>query len=364
MKQNFRRLSRRFPAFCLLLFLIALAACATRPQTHPEIYTAPPAEPLPGPFPEPLPEPSPGTIPPAASLPVRIPRPIEEIARRVKDHDPALIKYFTQDTERHITVHAESEGFKIDYDLENARPSPGGSRWELDFSVQETGSAELLRDTLLWDVARDDTGILLSMDDDYQEQWTRYFDLFDRYGAKITFFTIGGVSPFCREALDRGHDIGYHTKSHLNLPRVSRRTFYEQTLEEVESYRQAGIPLSAFAYPFGLSDPWMHEALADTFAVQRGFGVRYHIYDRAAVKAGYIISVSIDNITYPDDTEFEAAITSLLRTVKFIGGGSVVPLTTHTIADDAGWGIKVRRLEYLLQCAQDLKLQFYRYGDF
>jgi peptidoglycan/xylan/chitin deacetylase (PgdA/CDA1 family) len=252
----------------------------------------------------------------------------------------------------------------VDYDLENARPAPGGARWELDFSVQAAGSAELLRDTLWWDITDDDTGILLSLDDDYQEQWTQHFDLFDRYGAKITFFIIGGVSSFCREALDRGHDIGYHSKNHLNLPRISREAFYEQTLEEVESYRQAGIPLRSFAYPFGLSEPWMHKALAETFAVQRGFGVRYRIYDRESLSAGYIISVSIDNITYPNDAAFEAAITSMLRTLKFIGRGSIVPLTTHTIADDADWGITARRLEYLLQSARDLKLHFYRYGDF
>jgi hypothetical protein len=108
----------------------------------------------------------------------------------------------------------------------------------------------------------------------------------------------------------------------------------------------------------------MREALAGAFSVQRGFGVRYHLYDRAALKAGYIASISIDNILYTTDAEFEAALAMMLRTVKFIDGDFMVPLTTHTIDEGADWGISPRRLEYLLRTAGDLKLRFYCYGDF
>jgi hypothetical protein len=53
----------------------------------------------------------------------------------------------------------------------------------------------------------------------------------------------------------------------------------------------------------------------------------------------------------------------MLRTVKFIGKGNILPLTTHNISDTADWGIKPRRLEYVLQTIRDLKLKFYRYGE-
>ncbi|MDR0668598.1 MAG: polysaccharide deacetylase family protein [Treponema sp.] len=378
-------MNHRFRRYVRLLFLpcvvITVAACVSRPRALPE------EKPAPVRVPAVLVDPpaSAETVPPVEfPLPVETPRPIEDVIRRVKDNDPALIRYFTQDEERRISIHAELDGFEVEYDLENARPSAGGEtdgtansaansaanseangpRWELDFTVREAGSAEVLRDTMWWNIDDDDSGVLLSLDDDYQDQWLRYFDLFDRYGAVITFFTIGGFSPFCTEALNRGHDIGYHTRDHLNLLRVSQEIFYEQTLGEVESYREAGVPLRSFAYPFGFSEPWMREALAGTFSVQRGFGVRYCLYDREAIEAGYISSISIDNTIYKTDAEFEAAITMMLRAVKFIGRGSIVPLTTHTIADDADWGIKVHRLEYLLRTARDLRLVFYRYGDF
>jgi hypothetical protein len=152
--------------------------------------------------------------------------------------------------------------------------------------------------------------------------------------------------------------------SHLNLLRVSREEFDRETTGEVGAYREAGIPLRSFAYPFGFSEPWMRETLAPTFALQRGFGVRYRIYNREDLKAGYIVSMSIDKIIYKTDGEFEAALAMMLRTLKFIGGDSVIALTSHAIADDADWGISPGRLEYLFRTAQALDLRFYRFGDF
>jgi hypothetical protein len=56
-------------------------------------------------------------------------------------------------------------------------------------------------------------------------------------------------------------------------------------------------------------------------------------------------------------------IISMFRTLKFIGGDRILPITTHDISDNADWGIKPRRLEFLLENARALKLKFYRYGD-
>jgi hypothetical protein len=120
---------------------------------------------------------------------------IEEIVRQVKNNDPALVKYFLQDEERTISVKADAGDFEIFYDLSKARRA-GDSRWEIDFSVERIGGGEVRQDTLLWNIPRDEAGILLSLDDNYEAQWRDYFDLFDRYGAKTTFFVMGNFSPF------------------------------------------------------------------------------------------------------------------------------------------------------------------------
>jgi peptidoglycan/xylan/chitin deacetylase (PgdA/CDA1 family) len=207
-----------------------------------------------------------------------------------------------------------------------------------------------------------DTGLLLAFDDDYADIWERYLDLFDRYGARVTFFVQGDYSPFCTVAENRGHEIGYHTKNHFNLLKVSRQVFLEETVGGAESFRQRGIPLKAFAYPYGYSEPWMDEVLWENFSILRGFGTTFRVYNADAIKAGYISSKSIDNNQYKNDAEFEADISDMLGSIKLSGG--VLPLTTHTIAAEVSWGISPDRLEYLLKTAAELELKFYRYGDF
>jgi peptidoglycan/xylan/chitin deacetylase (PgdA/CDA1 family) len=207
-----------------------------------------------------------------------------------------------------------------------------------------------------------DAGLLLAFDDDYTEVWEKHFDLLDRYGAKVTFFVQGDYSPFCAAAENRGHEIGYHTKNHLNLLKVSKQVFFEETTGGVESFRQHGLPLKAFAYPYGFSERWMDELLWESFSILRGFGVTFRVYNADAIKAGYISSKSIDNNQYKNDAEFEGDISAMLRAIKSDGG--ILPLTTHTIAADAAWGISPARLEYLLKTAAELGVKFYRYSDF
>jgi hypothetical protein len=289
------------------------------------------------------------------------------VVQRVRQNRPDIAKRFTLDEAASITVIADvseqGEQFRVTYDLTNATPiSP--SRFTVSFVVSGGQNDETRRDTLVWELRPDKSGLLLAFDDDYMDVWTQYLNLFDRYGAKVTFFIQGNFTPFSALALKRGHDVGYHSVNHLNLTKVSREVFDEETIVDTGTWRNAGIPLRSFAYPFGLSEAWMHEALLQHFTILRGYGVTFRLYDRAAIQQGYITSRAIDTILFKQDADFEAMLTLMLRTVKFIGGDRVLPLTTHTIADDADWGIKPARLEFVLKTARALRLVFYRYNDF
>jgi peptidoglycan/xylan/chitin deacetylase (PgdA/CDA1 family) len=289
---------------------------------------------------------------------------IAGIGRYVQKHFKTLENDIVTGEEGEITVKArlekDGEVYEITYDLQNAVFED--SVFKVAFLAEALSSGSVFEDTLIWSIEEDGAGILLAMDDDYQAVWEQYFDVFDRYGARLTFFVTGKYDSFCSKALSRGHDIGYHTLNHLNLLKVSRKVFAEETLAALDGFREAKIPLKAFAYPYGLWEPWMHKELFKTFEVIRGFGTTYRLYDGDAIKNGYISSKSIDNILYKEDDAFKIAAAVMLRTAKFLG--RILPLTTHTIADDAAWGIKPDRLAYILQSAADLKLKFYRYGDF
>jgi peptidoglycan/xylan/chitin deacetylase (PgdA/CDA1 family) len=289
--------------------------------------------------------------------------PLETAFAMVKSN--ALQKYWAANKDD-ITVYADiavkDKNFTVVYDIIHAEQK--NNRFQVPFSIEDLDTKELLTGSLDWYIEADESGLLLSFDDDYVDAWEHNLELFARYEAHVTFFVQGKPLDFSKLALTRGHDIGYHTIHHLNLPQTPKEIFMKETVSEVETFRNAGIPLRSFAYPFGLSSPWMHDALFHSFAILRGYGVTFHVYDTGAVKNGYIAAKAIDNILYKNDEEFEAVITLMLRTVKFTGNGSILPLCTHNIANTADWGIKPARLEYLLKTARELRLKFYLYKDF
>ncbi|MDR3171366.1 MAG: polysaccharide deacetylase family protein [Treponema sp.] len=346
-----------------LICAAALASCAgNRPVLRAEpVPHGPPAdtgaEPVPQSAPTGVPE-SPESV-----------KAMYAVIQRVKQNSPEIKKYFLLDEDSNIIVKADlTEGgdeFEVMYDLKNARSHSGvKAPVEVGFAVVNKRTADIKQDSLQWSMGEDAAGLLLGFDDNYQAAWERHFEVFAKYGAKVTFFVQGELDAFCTAALAQGHDVGYHSLHHLNLTKVSPEVFFEETLSAVDGFRQQGIPLRAFAYPYGLWEPWMEEELAKVFKIRRGYGVTFRVYDGAAIRKGYISSKAIDNLLYKHEEDFEAIITIMFRTIKFIGGESILPLTTHDISDTADWGIMPHRLEYVLQTAKDLKLRFYRYGDF
>ncbi|MDR0497854.1 MAG: polysaccharide deacetylase family protein, partial [Treponema sp.] len=246
-----------------------------------------------------------------------------------------------------------------------------GSGFRIPFLLENLTDRNFVYDELIWNPSEDSAGLLLSVDDDFWYTWRQYFDMFDVYGAKLTFFVQGApdsldknmsLTEFCREAVKRGHDIGFHTTNHLNLPKVSRDTFNTETIYGAHVFRGAGISFSAFAFPYGLSEPWMRETLSPVFRITRGYGTNIRFYNSQTAKSGYIVSIAIDNIIYPDDQKFESVVFFLLFAAKFTGN-SFIPLTTHDFSDTVQWGIKPGRMDYLLRTAQRLKLKFYTYAD-
>jgi len=298
--------------------------------------------------------------------------PLELAIQQIKKNSPDIKKYYVLDEKGNISVKAEfseiprnqedPDLFEVVYDMNFTAEVAANSGYTVSFALK-TNKNTIINDSFIWKPQKDSSGILLTFDDDHEEAWKENFDLLDSYNAKATFFVQGECSSFCHAALERGHDIGYHTKNHLNLKNVSREVFIRETLTPVESFKKAGIPLYSFAYPYGFFDPWMHDELLKHYPLIRGYGVTFRLYNKTQIRSGFISSKAIDNTLFKKDEDFKTAVDIMLRTVKFIGGDLVLPLTTHNISNTASWGIKPERLEYLLQTANDLQLVFYTYRD-
>ena len=361
-------------AFVLVLLAVTGLSCASRPSIIPVTTTTTTFEPSIQPGEEPR-------------------EPFERALWNIKRDTPLFKKYIEGgaallsglgiEGAENISVKGESlidgNEFRVTYDLANAIQIDK-ENFYIPFFLEDLTDGVSRFDAIYWSPIENEAGLLLSLDDDYWNVWRRYFNVFDGFGAKITFFVQGSLDPnvsanvnnssseevslvdFCFEALGRGHDLGYHSINHPDLRSVSRETFNFETIEAAELFLRAGIPFSAFGFPFGFSEPWMRETLTPFFHFTRGYGTNIRFYDSETITNGYVISKAIDNIVFPDDEKFGNDIRLMLLATKFTGS-HIIPFTTHDISDTAQWGITPERLEFVLKTAQELKLRFYTYRN-
>jgi peptidoglycan/xylan/chitin deacetylase (PgdA/CDA1 family) len=106
------------------------------------------------------------------------------------------------------------------------------------------------------------SGICLSFDDNYLEQWVEILPLLDEYDAKATFFLTGVGKMTDQEKLwlkqiqEAGHEIGAHGEIHVSANTyIKKHGYFKYWEDEVQANVQAleemGIKPDIFAYPYG-----------------------------------------------------------------------------------------------------------------
>lgn len=118
-------------------------------------------------------------------------------------------------------------------------------------------------------------GIALSFDDAWVDEWWHGRSLFDRYGAKLTFF-IAYYPRFTdeqkaklRDLANDGHAIEAHTITHARAPSYVeahglRAYLDDEVLPSIDLLRADGYDVTTFAYPFGArTRETDHEILRD-----------------------------------------------------------------------------------------------------
>ena len=209
---------------------------------------------------------------------------------------------------------------------------------------------------------RDQSGILLAFDDYNEPTWREAMDLFDEYGIKVTFFmNLTEPIDFCYEIKERGHEIAYHGAYHLSFPDLTEEEVYANAIAPLELFREKGIEITTFAYPYGSHTDELDELLLQHYNILRG---AYHkeINPKYKMRHGFVEAMPIDNHYYPTQEDFEAAIDEVLNEVSQTKG-VVACLYTHVISDGADWGIDWAKLEYLIKKADEMGLQFYTFKE-
>lgn len=205
-------------------------------------------------------------------------------------------------------------------------------------------------------------GILLSFDDYAVDSWEKSLDLLDEYDVDVTFFVnVSKPCDFCYEAKARGHEIGYHTRDHARLTDLSRKEFYEETIADIENFKEEGFELTSFAYPYGAYEDWMNVELLKHYDTVRGAWI-YKGYNRESVSEGFVESYSIDNLHFESDEEFRKEIQKMLDDLLECEEGTVASLFSHAI-DYGDWCISPERLEILFQEAEKRGIEFYTFHE-
>lgn len=123
-------------------------------------------------------------------------------------------------------------------------------------------------------------GLALSFDDTSISAWYDLRSLFDRYGARVTFFIsrYAGVRDRERAMVKQlaadGHEIAAHTVNHLNGPAYVEEHglaayLADEVLPSLDVLRADGYDVTSFAYPFGARTREIDEALLPYVPVLR-----------------------------------------------------------------------------------------------
>lgn len=129
-------------------------------------------------------------------------------------------------------------------------------------------------------------GLALSFDDTSIDAWYSLRPLFQRYGARVTFFVsrYASAGPEQHDELhqlaDDGHVIEAHSVLHLRAPEyVEQHGLNAYVRDEVDPsiaiLRDEGFDVRAFAYPFGARTEQLDRAIAKRVPVLRSVAFSY-----------------------------------------------------------------------------------------
>jgi peptidoglycan/xylan/chitin deacetylase (PgdA/CDA1 family) len=125
--------------------------------------------------------------------------------------------------------------------------------------------------------------IAVTFDDYNIDNWYKHLHLLDSLDIKATFYVCryhllsAKQKQELREIASHGHEIAYHTTSHLDLAKTYEKKglawiIQNEIHKDLEAMRKDGYAATDFAYPYGSHNPQLDAALLRLFKSIRALG--------------------------------------------------------------------------------------------
>lgn len=212
--------------------------------------------------------------------------------------------------------------------------------------------------------------LALTFDDHYVDEWLSASDIFKAHDVRATFYVTGfpnvpsmGVLKL-HKLLDRGHEIGFHSVSHLNAVETSKTQGIDGYIQSeifpgLEGMKLLGFNPTSFAYPYNAHNDELDKALKPYFTTMRARAetledaLQWKIR-KPILKARSCDTVRADGATLKsaDDvvSDLRAAAQKGLSIALYGHGISDQPINHHHMT--------LRGLDYVLWSAKQLGFQF------
>lgn len=228
------------------------------------------------------------------------------------------------------------------------------------------------------------SGVVITFDDRFIEQWVQQIPLFKRYGARVTFFVdhFHTLKPIQIEGLRKlkaaGHTIGCHGAKHRKAVDYVQKMGIENYLKAeinpaVKLMTSAGLTPTAFAYPSSSRNVEIDQALLKTFRHLRGgtgLSPNQRMRDLKTIfvpvddiaKTGTLIGTGIDYAGTDKRPDYLVQIKDAMDHAQ--KRGEIVIFYAHNISDNGpGHHLPPRALEDILAHAQHIGLPTLTYDE-
>ncbi len=221
-------------------------------------------------------------------------------------------------------------------------------------------------------------GVALTFDDAYINEWYNLMGLFNKYGAKATFFissfeTTAGQPKNLAKLKDmaaRGNEIGIHTYGHANaqsfISQNGLQAYSSQQIEPaIKIISQNIAKPKSFAYPYNSRTAQADSVLLQFFQNIRTGSSNRELKLKNNDEVFYVLGsgkrifsgAGIDNY-YKNSVQ---DVIDALKRAK--DNGTVLVLYAHKPGDIGDFYIPTKKLEAILKYVREQNMAFYTVGE-